>query len=53
MREGAKVIYKQIKKILFDITPRIYSLPEVYFIRWVDYEIIIHKWGSNHNFRRT
>lgn len=46
-----EILYKLLKRKIFALKPRIYSLPEVYFIRWLDYEIFIHKWGVNHRNR--
>jgi len=33
----------RVKKFLFDITPRIYRLPTVTYIRWMDKEFIINR----------
>lgn len=33
----------EFKKFMFDITPRIHNLPQVIYIRWLDYEWIIQK----------
>lgn len=32
-----------MKKLLSDLIPRIYDLPEVVLIRWLDFEWIIRK----------
>lgn len=34
----------EMKKFMFDITPRIHNLRHVIYIRWLDYEWIFQKW---------
>jgi hypothetical protein len=34
---------QKIKYFLWWITPRIYNLPQVYYIRWIDNEYYIKK----------
>lgn len=37
------IMIERIKRVLSKITPRIYNLPQVIFIKWMDMEFFIKK----------
>lgn len=34
---------EKLKILLYKLKPKIYNLPEIYFVKWLDYEFYIKK----------